>query len=97
MLTQILPATNLLLIIVISSIVIHNFLFLNKHRNDKNRLKNENPCAYPLVKPEFYNQPLAQQTVENNQEIHDINKRLEKYETTLTKLITVVEELKKNG
>ena len=81
MLTQILPATNLLLIIVISSIVIHNFLFLNKHRNDKNRLKNENPCAYPLVKPEFYNQPLAQQT----------------YETTLTKLITVVEELKKNG
>ena len=104
MLTQILPATNLLLIITISIIAIHNFSFLNRHRNDKNRLRNEISFQYPLVKQEFYNQPISQQIVENNQEIHEINKRLEKYDArigeikeTLKSLTKVIEELHKNG
>ena len=86
MLTQILPATNLLLIITISIIAIHNFSFLNKHRNDKNKLKNEIYYLYPNVKTEFYEQPISQQIVENNQEIHEINKRLEKIEKEIREL-----------
>lgn len=83
MLSNILPATNLLLIITISVIAIHNFSFLNRHRNDKNKLRNEISYLYPQVRPEFYNQPIAQQIVENNQEIHEINKRLDAIEKEL--------------
>ena len=72
MLTYILPITNLLLILTISIIVGHNFISLNRHRNTKNKLKAAE--LYPLVSPEFYDQPLIQQTVENNHEIHEINK-----------------------
>ena len=86
MLTQILPATNLLLIITISAVAIHNFAFLNKHRNDKSKLKNEISYLYPNVKSEFYDQPIAQQIVENNQEIHEINKKLEKLTKELEEL-----------
>ena len=31
---------------------------------------------FDLVKPEFINQPLREQNIENNQEIHEINKKL---------------------
>lgn len=32
---------------------------------------------FPDVLPEFMRKPLREQNIENNQEIHDINKRLE--------------------
>lgn len=32
---------------------------------------------FDLVKPEFINQPLREQNIENNQEIHEINKKLD--------------------
>lgn len=72
MLTHILPITNLLLILTISIVAVHNFISLHKHRNTKSKLQASE--LYPLVAPEFYNQPLIQQTVENNHEIHEINK-----------------------
>ena len=65
-----------MLIITISIIAVHNFNYLNKHRCCRNKLFNEKSNKYPFVKPEFYEQPLAQQTVENNHEIHAINKKL---------------------
>lgn len=83
MLTQILPATNLLLIITISIVAIHNFRYLNKHRCDKSKLYDEVSNVYPLVKPEFYTKSISRQTVENNHEIHEINKRLEVIEKKL--------------
>lgn len=75
MLAYILPITNLLLILTISMVVGHNFYHLRKHRDTKSKLKASE--MYPLVEPEFYNQPLIQQTVENNHEIHEINKEIE--------------------
>lgn len=90
MVSNILPATNLLLIVIISAIVIHNFSYLSKHRNDKNKLLYEISYLYPLVKPEFYKKPISQQIVENNQEIHEINKRLKLMEKEL-------QGLKNNG
>ena len=80
MLTNLLPITNLLLIITISIIAVHNFNYLNKHRCCRKNLSNEKSDKYHYVKPEFYNQPLAQQTVENNHEIHAINKKLMEFE-----------------
>lgn len=90
MVSNILPATNLLLIVIISAIVIHNFSYLAKHRNDKNKLLCEISYLYPLVKPEFYKKPISQQIVENNQEIHEINKKLKLMEKEL-------QGLKNNG
>lgn len=89
MINHILPATNLLLIVTISIVAIHNFSYLNRHRNDKNKLKNQVSDLYPLVDPDFYNQPLAQQTVENNQEIQEINEKL-------ARLTKIIEELQKH-
>ena len=88
MLSYILPATNLLLIITISAVVFHNFSYLSKHRCCRNKLLNDVSKTYPLVKPEFCNQPLAQQTIENNHEIHELNKKylaMEKRIETLEK------------
>jgi len=86
MLTSILPATNLLLIVTISIIAIHNFNYLRKHRCCRNKVINEISNSYPLVKPEFYNQPMAQQTVENNHEIHEANKRIAELEKRIEAL-----------
>lgn len=41
---------------------------------------------FPLVKPEFINQTTKEQCVENNQEIHEINKRLLIMERTLNEI-----------
>ena len=86
MVSSILPATNLLLIVIISAIVIHNFSYLAKHRNDKNKLLCEISYLYPLVKPEFYKKPISQQIVENNQEIHELEQRVLTLENTVKKL-----------
>jgi hypothetical protein len=41
---------------------------------------------FPLVKQEFINKNTIEQNVENNQEIHEINKRLEVIEQSLQEL-----------
>lgn len=64
---------NSILIVITCLIAIHNFIFLHKHRDEKNRLINEDFELYPLVEPEFYEKTIARQTVENNQEIQEIN------------------------
>lgn len=78
-----LPLINFVLIVVICIIAVSNFCFLHKHRNDKNKLKNEDYAMYPLVEPEFYTKTLTRQTVENNQEIQEINERLRVIEEKL--------------
>jgi glycerol-3-phosphate O-acyltransferase len=83
MINQIMPVINFVLIVVICVIAISNFVFLHKHRDDKSKLINEISDIYPLVKPKFYTKTLARQTVENNQEIQEINERLEAIEKKL--------------
>ncbi len=38
---------------------------------------------YPLVKKEFFFKSIREQNIENNQEIHEINQRLEKLENKI--------------
>lgn len=81
--TDILPVINLVLIVIICIIAMSNFWFLHKHRDDKSKLKNEATDLYPLVDPEFYKKTLTRQTVENNQEIQEINVELEEIKKKL--------------
>ena len=97
---EILNTINLIIVIAIGYIAIHNFMYLKRHRNMRAKILKEFSVLYPLVKREFYNLPLAQQVIENNHEIHEINKKLEKLNTN-TKcckcLKQLLKEQKKNG
>jgi hypothetical protein len=68
---------NFFIVVAVGCIAIHNFISIKRHRKEKDNLINEISALYPLVRPDFYKKPLMQQTVENNHEIHQINKRLE--------------------
>ena len=49
---------------------------------------------FPLVAPSFYNKTKAEQLAENNQEVHEINKRLDALEQEVKeKLDTLLERL----
>ena len=78
-----LPLINFVLIVIICIIAIPNFYFLHRHRDDKSKLMNEIEDTYPLVAEEFYTKTLTRQTVENNQEIQEINERLRVIEEKL--------------
>lgn len=80
---QIMPLINFILVVVIFIIAMSNFCFLHRHRDDKSRLMNEIEDMYPLVDKEFYTKTLTRQTVENNQEIQEINERLRVIEEKL--------------
>lgn len=41
---------------------------------------------FPLVVPDFINKNLREQNIENNQEIHELNKRMEVLEAELSKI-----------
>ena len=78
---EILNTINLIIVIAIGIIAIHNFTHLKQHRNERQKLIKDISVLYPLVKEEFLTKSLARQIVENNQEIHEINKKLEKINT----------------
>ena len=80
---QIMPLINFILVVVIFIIAMSNFCVLHRHRNDKSKLMNEIEDMYPLVDKEFYTKTLTRQTVENNQEIQEINERLRVIEEKL--------------
>lgn len=60
---------------------------------------------FPLVNPEFYKKTKIEQLVENNQEIHETNKRLDSQNIRITQIeanqqtiLEILEELQnKNG
>ena len=60
---------------------------------------------FPLVSPEFYKKTKTEQLAENNQEIHEINKRIDELEVTFEELNkniqkqldAIIEELGKRG
>lgn len=54
-------------------------------------------AKFPLVSPDFINKSAKEQNVENNQEIHELNKKIELQNENIDKLIKIVEELSKRG
>lgn len=63
--------------------LLHNFggikLFVDKDKYIANKFFDK----FPLVAPNFLNKPLKEQTIENNQEIHEINKKIEQLTSSL--------------
>lgn len=90
-----------IILIGIAIFLLHNLgglkIFSN-HDKDMNKIWLE---KFPLVNPDFYKKNIKEQLAENNQEIHEKNKRLDKQEAEIeelkeqmSKLIEIVKELK---
>lgn len=75
-----------LLIIAVFLFLLHNFgglkLFIDKDKHIADKFIDK----FPLVSLEFMNKTSKEQNIENNQEIHEINKRLEKMQFYLDRL-----------
>lgn len=75
-----------LLIVAVFLFLLHNFgglkLFVDKDRHIADKFLDK----FPLVSPEFMNKSSKEQNIENNQEIHEINKRLDKMQFYLDRL-----------
>ena len=69
--------TGIVLFLVYSHKNIHIFVNQNNKLIDK----------FPLVSPDFFRKNTKEQNIENNQEIHEINKKFEKLEELVEKVI----------
>jgi len=83
--------------IIIFLFLLHNFggvcLFINRDKEIINKFIEK----FPLVPIDYMNKTLREQNIENNQEIHELNKKIEFQNQNIDKLIKIVEELSKNG
>jgi vacuolar-type H+-ATPase subunit I/STV1 len=77
------------LIICLVIFLLHNLGGLKLFSNHDNKLTGQFLDKFPLVSPEFMKKSAKLQNAENNQEIHEINKRIDELEVTF-------EELNKN-
>lgn len=88
------------IILSIFLFLLHNFgglkLFIDKDKHIADKFLDK----FPLVSTEFMNKSSKEQNIENNQEIHEINKRLDKIQYYLDKLNVhqsmTLEEVKKD-
>lgn len=74
----------LFLIIAIVIFLFHNFKSLNLFAKHDQKVIDAFLEKYPDVTEIFCKLPLREQNIENNQEIHEINKRLAKIEKRLS-------------
>lgn len=88
---------GIVIILAIVAFLLHNFggvkLFIDKDKEITNKFLDK----FPLVSPDFINKSAKEQNVENNQEIHELNKKVELQNENIDKLIKIVEELSKLG
>lgn len=100
-----------LLVVAVFLFLLHNGfglnLFIKKDEKiiDKDKALMEKFLdKFPLVSPEFINKSAKEQNVENNQEIHELNKKIEEVESrinaqniNINKVVIMLEELSKRG
>lgn len=94
-----------LLVIAIALFLLHNLGGLKIFSKHDNKMVNQFLDKFPLVSPDFYKKTKTEQLAENNQEIHEINKRIDKLEITFEELNkniqkqldAILEELGKRG
>lgn len=86
----------LLILLGVFAFLIHNgFVFKAFSKHDMG-LFDKFLSKYPNVAPEFMKKGLREQNIENNQEIHEINKKLLEIEKTMKKIVDVMEKMQ-NG
>lgn len=85
------------IILAIVAFLLHNFggmkLFIDKDKEITNKFLDK----FPLVSPEFMNKSVKEQNIENNQEIHEINKRLDNIEDAIRTYAKIIEKVVNNG
>lgn len=100
-----------LLVVAVFLFLLHNGfglnLFIKKDEKiiDKDKALMEKFLdKFPLVSPNFINKSAKEQNVENNQEIHELNKKIEDVESrinaqniNINKVVIMLEELSKRG
>lgn len=91
-------------VVIIAIILIAYFIKECFFKTKDSDITNNIIEKYPSVSPLFLNKSIREQNIENNQEIHEINKRFDKTETqinelkeTINSLTKVIEELQKRG
>ena len=91
-------------VVIIAIILIAYFIKECFFKTKDSDITNNIIEKYPSVSPLFLNKTIREQNIENNQEIHEINKRFDKTETqinelkeTTNSLTKVIEELQKRG
>lgn len=84
-------------ILVIAIFLIHNGITLLKSLNifskHDNSVIEKFLNKYPDVAPAFMTKGIKEQNIENNQEIHEINKRFDKQDKEIEELKKVVNQL----
>jgi len=85
------------IVLAIIAFLLHNFggikLFIDKDKDITTKFLDK----FPLVSPDFINKSTKEQNVENNQEIHELNKRLDLLEEATRINAKNIMEFKNNG
>lgn len=85
------------IILAIIAFLLHSFsgtkLFIDKDKDITAKFLDK----FPLVSPDFINKSAKEQNVENNQEIHELNKHLDLLEEAIRVNAKNIMELKNNG
>lgn len=96
--------SGIFIVLGIAFFLFHNgYIFKSFSKHDSG-LFDKFLSKYPDVAPEFIKKGIKEQNIENNQEIHEINKRfdaqdkeIQEIKETLDKIIQVIEEMQNRG
>jgi peroxiredoxin family protein len=84
----------LIILLGVIAFLFHNFKGLNLFSKHDNSVIDKFLSKYPDVSPEFIKKDTKAQNVENNQEIHEVNKRIDAIEANQAMILQILEELK---
>lgn len=68
-------------------------LFIDKDKDITTKFLDK----FPLVHPDFITKSAKEQNIENNQEIHELNKKVELMGEAIRVQANIIERLQKNG
>ena len=77
---------TLTVLLGIIAFLFHDFKGLNLFSKHDNSMIEKFLSKYPDVSPEFIKKDAKAQNVENNQEIHEVNKRLDEQDDKISKI-----------
>lgn len=96
-----------ILVLIVSVVIVFVILlgFKNLLDNKKDiHFKNQDTSItsnliekFPFVSPDFINKSAKEQNIENNQEIHELNKKVELMGEAIRGQANIIERLQKNG
>lgn len=80
------------LIICLAIFLFHNGFGIRLFVKKDEKITEKFLDKFPLVSPDFMNKSNKEQSIENNQEIHELNKRVENLEEYVQALNTKIEK-----